>query len=106
MGEFVKVADLSEVPAGSARCVKLNGRAIALCNVDGTIYATDDTCTHADASLCEGHLDGHDLVCPLHFAAFDVRTGACTAPPAYEDIQTYEVRVEGEAIEVKPRVTA
>ncbi|MCP3903843.1 MAG: non-heme iron oxygenase ferredoxin subunit [Planctomycetes bacterium] len=101
MAEFVKVADLTDVPAGSARCIKVNGKAIALCNVEGAIYATDDTCTHADASLCEGTLDGHELVCPLHFAAFDVRTGACTAPPAYEELATYEVRVNGKTIELK-----
>ena len=101
MGEFVKVAQVSEIPEGTSRCVEIDGRRIGLFNLGGSIHAIDDTCTHADASLCEGEIQGGEVVCPLHFATFDIRTGACTGAPAYEDVATHEVRVEGDAIEVR-----
>ncbi|MHC4949169.1 MAG: non-heme iron oxygenase ferredoxin subunit [Planctomycetota bacterium] len=101
MAEFIKVATRSELPDRCARCVEVKGRRIGLVSLDGEVLAFDDTCTHAEASLCEGDLDGDEIVCPLHFASFNVRTGECTGPPAVEDLMTYRVRIEGDDIEVE-----
>lgn len=101
MGRFVKVAAISEIPPQSARCVEVEGRRIALVNVEGTIHAIDDTCTHAEASLCEGEVDGMEIVCPLHFATFNVTTGEATGPPAFEGLRIYAVRVEGDDVEIE-----
>jgi naphthalene 1,2-dioxygenase ferredoxin component len=80
--------------------VEVAGRQIALYDCDGTIYATDNICTHAYARLSDGWLDGTAIECPLHAARFDVRTGKVLAPPATEDLKTYPVRVTDGDIEI------
>lgn len=101
MADFVKVAGADELPPGSAKCVVVGRKRIALYNVDGALYATDDTCTHATASLAEGYLDGHEIECPLHGARFDVRTGQALCLPAVKPVATYEVKAEDGAILVR-----
>lgn len=83
------------------KCVQAAGKRIALYNLDGDIFATQESCTHAEASLCEGSISGDEVVCPLHFATFNIRTGECTGPPAYEDLATYPIKVEGDDILVQ-----
>ena len=100
MAQFVKVARLSEIPPETARCVDVNGKRIGLFNLGGIIHAVDDTCPHADGSLSEGTISGTEVVCPLHYATFDLETGACTGPPADDDLVTYEIRISGDDIEV------
>jgi len=63
--------------------------------VDGKFYATDDTCTHEDASLSTGFLKGDIVKCPLHGSRFNVCTGKALEEPAEEDLRTYPVRLEG-----------
>jgi nitrite reductase/ring-hydroxylating ferredoxin subunit len=95
---FVKVAVKSEVPPGAVKAVELNGLQVALCNVGGEFFAVHDECTHESFPLSEGTLEGDALVCLLHGARFDVRTGEVLALPAYEALRTYEVAVEGEDV--------
>lgn len=82
----------SEVPPGSALLV---GN-VAVFNVDGNLYATQDECTHRQGPLSEGELDGSTVTCPYHGAQFDVCTGAVLRGPAKEPLKTYRVVVEGE----------
>ncbi len=98
MAKFVKVARLSELPPGGQLLVTINGQSLALFNVDGTIYAVEDVCTHDGGPLVEGKLDGYEIECPRHGARFDVRTGKALRMPAFEPIDTYQVKVEGEDI--------
>jgi 3-phenylpropionate/trans-cinnamate dioxygenase ferredoxin subunit len=62
-------------------------------NADGELFAVDDTCTHQDASLSEGWLEGCLVECPLHAACFDLRTGKPTGPPAKRPVRTYRALV-------------
>lgn len=98
MSRFVKVANTADLPPGTSLCVTVDGRKIALFNLDGSYYAIDDTCSHADASLSEGEIDGHCVLCPRHGARFDIRTGQALSLPAWAPVDTYEVRVEEENI--------
>lgn len=100
MAEFIGVAKIDEVEPGRCKKVVVNGKKIALFNVDGEIFATDDTCSHAEASLSEGELVGEEVVCPKHGARFNVKTGQALSLPAWAPIATYEVKVEGEEIKV------
>ncbi|MGQ0699599.1 MAG: Rieske (2Fe-2S) protein [Panacagrimonas sp.] len=71
-----------------------NGTRIALYNLNGAYYASNDTCTHESASLSEdGTVDGANVICGWHFCGFDIATGAATASPCSEPLQTYPVRV-------------
>lgn len=73
---------------------------IAVFNADGEIYAIDDTCSHQDASLSEGWLEGCFVECPLHAASFDLRTGMPTCLPAKKPVRTYPVVIENDVIYV------
>jgi len=88
------------VPPGTARRVVVDGNEIALCNVGGELYAVDDVCTHAWASLSEGVLVGAQLECPLHGGCFDVRTGAADGGIVTEDLRRFAVRVDGAEVSV------
>jgi 3-phenylpropionate/trans-cinnamate dioxygenase ferredoxin component len=98
MAEFFKAATTGEIPAGGVKCCELNGLRIAIFNLDGRYFAISDTCSHEDASLSEGFVEGSEVECPLHGARFDIRTGRVLTPPAIEDVQSFEVRVLGEDV--------
>lgn len=91
---FVSVAKLEDIQPGKMRRIEVDGHRILLANVDGTIYATDDMCTHEDASLSTGSLKGDLVKCPLHGSRFNVRTGEALEDPAEENLKTYPIRVE------------
>ncbi|HYZ40956.1 MAG TPA: non-heme iron oxygenase ferredoxin subunit [Stellaceae bacterium] len=98
---WVRAASRRELTEGEALGVEVAGHSIALYDVDGTIFATDNICTHAYARLSDGWLDAEVIECPLHAARFDVRTGKVLDPPATEDLKTYPVRVVDDEIEIK-----
>ena len=94
------VAKASGIAPGQMRIVEAGGARIALCNVGGAFYAIEDVCTHDDGPLGEGTLDGKEVECPRHGARFDVTTGAAVQLPAFEPVETHEVRLEGDTIQV------
>ena len=93
MADFVKVADLSEVPPGEMLLVDLEGDEVALANVDGTVYAIGDACTHMGGRLSQGLLEGTTVTCPLHAGQFNVATGAVVTGPPDEHVRCYRVQV-------------
>ena len=101
MADFVKVANTNEIEPGQARLVDVKGKQIALFNVDGEFFALDNACTHEEGPLAEGDFSGHKVICPLHGATFDIRTGEALGPPAYEAVARYAVRVTGADVEVE-----
>jgi 3-phenylpropionate/trans-cinnamate dioxygenase ferredoxin component len=80
---------------------RIEDPAIAVFNVEGTLFAISDTCTHAEASLSEGRVDGETVECPLHGACFDLRTGEALTPPAIEPVQTFRVLAQEDDIYVE-----
>ena len=102
---FVKVADVGELAPGDLKVVEVGPDQVLLVNVDGTIYALDDICSHAYASLSEGDLNGQEVECPLHGSAFDLVSGEAMTPPADEKVKVYEVRIDGPDILVGPART-
>jgi naphthalene 1,2-dioxygenase ferredoxin component len=98
---WVKAANRGDLAEGEVLGVLIGGREVAVYDLDGEIFATDDVCTHAYAKLSDGWLDKGEIECPLHAGRFDVRTGAATAPPCVDPVKTYPVRVVGDEIQVK-----
>jgi len=84
---WVRACAASDVADGEAVVVE---RAplppIAVFNIDGEFFATDDTCTHDSYSLADGYIDGAVVECPLHMAKFDIRTGKVLSLPANRDL--------------------
>jgi len=89
---------MAEIAPGKMRRVELAGHRILICNVDGRYCATDDTCSHEDASLSTGFLKGDIVKCPLHGSRFNLRTGEVLDDPAEQNLRTYPVRVDGDDI--------
>ena len=98
--DFVTVGRTGDLAPGEMTYVDVRNTAVCLINLDGTYYAVNDTCTHADASLSDGTIEGDILECPLHGGCFDIRTGAPAAIPVVTPIETYRVRIEGDAVQV------
>src|SRR5947207_12187095 len=101
MASFVKAATVSEIPPGTGKCVDVNGKKIALFNLDGKFHAIDNTCTHRGGPLSEGELEGDEVTCPWHGARFKVSTGEVLSPPAPQRVGSYKVRVNGPDIELE-----
>ena len=99
---FVKVADVGEIAPGDMKVVEVGPDQVLLVNLEGTIYALDDICSHAYASLSEGDLAGEEIECPLHGSAFSVVTGEVLTSPADEKMRTFEVRIEGQDVLLGP----
>lgn len=98
---WIRSASRGDLAEGDVIGVVIGGREIAIYDLDGELFATDDICTHAYAKLSDGWLDKGEIECPLHAGRFDVRTGQATAPPCTDPLKTYKVRVSGDDIEVK-----
>ena len=92
---WIDAAAQNDVPQDDVIAVTAGGREVALFGVDGEVYATDNVCSHGQARLCEGFLEGHEIECPLHQGKFDVRTGAPTCAPVTTAIRSYPVKIEG-----------
>lgn len=101
MAEFRTVAKASEVQPGSLKHIELeDGTQVCLANVDGTFYAIGGECTHMGGPLGEGELGGAIVTCPWHSGEFDVTTGEVKGPPPEDNEPKYEVRVEGDDVQV------
>ena len=98
---WVKAANRANLAEGEVLGVIVSGKEIALYDLDGEVFATDDICTHAYAKLSDGWLDKGEIECPLHAGRFDVKTGKALCPPVTEDVKTYPVRIAGEEIQIK-----
>ncbi len=101
MGSFVKVAETTDFDDVVSKRIDVNGKKVALFKVEGGYFAISDTCTHEEASISEGDVDGNIVACPRHGARFDVKTGAVLSLPAMRPLETYEVKVDGDDILLK-----
>jgi nitrite reductase (NADH) small subunit len=100
MGDFVRVASTADVKPGQAVVVEVNGKTLAVFNVDGAFHAIDNTCVHRGGPLGEGDIHGKVVACPWHGWQFDVTTGECVKNPAAK-VEVYQVKVEGDDITVR-----
>ena len=93
------VCRISELGPGEVK--RIEDLPVAVFNVDGALFAISDICTHAEASLSEGRVDGETVECPLHGACFDLRTGEALTPPAIEPVQTFAVVLQDDNVYVE-----
>jgi 3-phenylpropionate/trans-cinnamate dioxygenase ferredoxin subunit len=100
MSEFRTVAKVGDVKEGQVKTFRVGEYDIALCNVNGTYFATQNLCTHDGGPLGEGEILDYEIECPRHGGRFDVRTGEVTVLPPMFPIKTFPVRLEGDEIQV------
>jgi nitrite reductase/ring-hydroxylating ferredoxin subunit len=97
---FHPLAPSSDLLEGKGRPYQLAGHRLALVRCDGVVYALDDLCPHADASIAFGPVENGCIACPWHYAEFDLRTGSVLSGPATSDIRTYLVRESDGQVEI------
>ena len=100
MANFVKVASVAEVPAGTGKVCDAAGKQIALFNAGGKFYAIDNTCKHRGGPLGEGELDGTTVICPWHGWEYDITTGGNLDDPNVK-LGCYPVKIEGPDVMVE-----
>jgi 3-phenylpropionate/trans-cinnamate dioxygenase ferredoxin subunit len=103
MAEFVTVARVSDIPPGERIVVEHGRDWVVIFNVDGTLYALEDRCSHEDVPLSEGQLDGVIIECAQHSATFDITTGQHLSPPAFAPVRAYDVRVQDGDVQIARR---
>lgn len=86
--------------AGDCHGLDVDGHRIGLFKVDEGVYALDDICTHGNALLSDGEMDGHGIECPLHAGLFDVRNGRAMCAPLTRDARCHAVKVEAGVVYV------
>ena len=100
MAQFYCAASVSEIVPGTGKTVLVEGKNIALFNMNGNFHAIDNTCPHRQGPLGEGGLDGAIVTCPWHGWRFDITSGACLVNPQAK-VAAYPTKVEGDAILVQ-----
>jgi nitrite reductase/ring-hydroxylating ferredoxin subunit len=90
----IELCQTDEIAIGQALKVEKSGLVLAVFNVDGEFYVTDDNCTHGPGSLSEGYIEGDVVECNFHNGAFNIRTGEVVLPPCMIPIRTYKTVVE------------
>lgn len=96
---FVRALKKDELPVGMLRELQIEGKIVALANVDGTFYAIDNICLHRGGPLAEGELMGSSVTCPWHGWQYDVTTGKSLVNPAV-GLTTFPVEIRGDDIYV------
>lgn len=96
---FLRATKAAEVPPGTIREFQLDGKTVALANVEGKFFCIDNTCLHRGGPLGQGVLEGQTVTCPWHGWQYDVTTGKVTANPSV-GVSCYTVEVRGEDIYV------
>lgn len=100
--ETINLGDVSQVPIGESRCFEVRGRRIAVFHLKGgEVRAVDDLCSHAEASLAAGEVDGCSVVCPWHGAKFSLETGEALTAPATVSVRAYDILVKSGKLRLK-----
>ncbi len=94
MPEKIELCNISDVAPGAALKIERGDLALAVFNVQGEFFVTDDACTHGPGSLSEGYIEGDVVECNFHNGQFNIRTGEVVAPPCMVPVKTYPAVVE------------
>ncbi|MGB3070534.1 MAG: non-heme iron oxygenase ferredoxin subunit [Ottowia sp.] len=95
MSHWIEVAAEGDLFEGAAIAVAPQGLDIAVYKTEGgEVFATDNTCSHGQARLCDGYMEDYEIECPYHQGRFDIRTGEATLPPCVAPVKSYPVKLE------------
>jgi len=98
MADRIDLCSTADLAPGNAIKVEAGDLTLAVYNVEGEFFVTDDACTHGPGSLSEGYIDGDVVECNFHNGQFNIKTGEVVAPPCMIPVKTYRVVVDGERV--------
>jgi nitrite reductase/ring-hydroxylating ferredoxin subunit len=98
MADRVRLCRACDVAVGTALRVETGGLTLAVFNIEGSFYVTDDNCTHGPGSLSEGFIEGDVVECNFHNGQFNIRTGEVVSPPCMVPVKTYPAMVDQGAV--------
>jgi nitrite reductase/ring-hydroxylating ferredoxin subunit len=101
MRRRIELCRAEDVAVGTPLRIETEGLVVAVFNLDGEYFVTDDACTHGPGSLGEGYVDGDVVECNFHGGQFNIRTGEVVAPPCMEPVKTYRTRVENGVVVIE-----
>jgi nitrite reductase/ring-hydroxylating ferredoxin subunit len=101
MADFVRVASTSDIPAGKGKRFTVNGKQVAVFNLDGKFHAIEALCPHRGGPLDEGPISGAKVTCPWHGSVFDIPSGKLEQGPSSRGVQSFEVKISGKDLMVK-----
>jgi naphthalene 1,2-dioxygenase system ferredoxin subunit len=95
MSNWTDVAAEADLFEGAGMAVAPHGQDIAVFKLEeGVVYAIDNLCSHGNAKLCDGFVEGHQVECPYHQALFDLRDGSVSCGPATDPVKSWPVKIE------------
>ena len=94
MSNWIDVAAEADLFEGAGIAVAAEGQDIAVFKLEDGVYAINNLCSHGNAKLCDGFVEGHMVECPFHQALFDVRDGSVNCGPATEPAKSWPVKIE------------
>jgi biphenyl 2,3-dioxygenase ferredoxin subunit len=97
----IELCKTGDVAPGAALKVEIGDLALAVFNVGGEFFVTDDMCTHGPGSLSEGYIEDGVVECNFHNGQFNIRTGEVVSPPCMVPVKTYPVQVVGGTITIE-----
>jgi 3-phenylpropionate/trans-cinnamate dioxygenase ferredoxin subunit len=103
MSDWQDVMNESALHEGENTVVDVDGTDVAIFKIAGQCYAIADQCSHDGGEIASGTVDGDEIICPRHGARFCIKTGEVTAPPAYEAIDCFPIRIEQGRIQVRDK---
>ena len=93
-GKSIELCSAADVAPGTVRKVEVQGLELAVYNLDGSFYVTDDHCTHGPGEMSEGEIHGDLIQCNFHGGMFNIKTGEVAGPPCIVPIRTYQTVVD------------
>lgn len=100
MAQWIDVMPAEALLEGDSALIEINDAELILVNIGGSFYAVENACSHDGGELNEGEINGDEITCPRHGARFCLKTGEVLCAPAFEDIDSYPVRVRDGRIEI------
>ena len=94
MTQWIDVAAEADLFEGAGIAVAPEGQDIALFSVEGEVFAINNLCSHGNAKLCDGFVEGHNVECPHHQAQFNLRDGTVTCGPATDAVRSWPVKIQ------------
>ncbi|MBA0050456.1 non-heme iron oxygenase ferredoxin subunit [Streptomyces sp. AJS327] len=95
---YQRAASLSELEEDLPKRVELDGVPVSVVRTEGSVFAINDICSHANVALSEGEVENCQIECWLHGSRFDLRTGEPSGPPAVRPVPVYPVKIEGDDV--------